>query len=114
MHSDFASSIIFSETGWFGGLPPFSGPEESGKTALFLRGSLSISLAEVPALSTSPNMAKSQEVLAMFTQPASSEWSNCEWAQPSGRAQRNSGLRLREPQEPMTADGIPLRNVVRF
>jgi hypothetical protein len=34
------------------------------KTSLFLRGSLSLSLAEVPALSTSPNMAKNPVYIA--------------------------------------------------
>jgi len=36
------------------------------KTAPLLRGSFSISLVEVPTLSTSPNMAKSQDVVTSF------------------------------------------------
>jgi hypothetical protein len=50
---------IFGETGWFGGLAMFSCPREGQENRLLLRGSLSISLVEVPVLSTSPNMAKS-------------------------------------------------------
>jgi hypothetical protein len=40
----------------------FSVQRMGGKTASFLREELSISLSEVPALSTSPNMAKSHEM----------------------------------------------------
>jgi hypothetical protein len=40
--------------------------ERVRRTALLLRGSLSIFLVEVPVLSTSPNVAKSQQVVARF------------------------------------------------
>jgi hypothetical protein len=40
----------------------FSVQRMGGKTASFLREEPSISLSEVPALSTSPNMAKSHEM----------------------------------------------------
>jgi hypothetical protein len=42
----------------------FSVQRTGGKTASFLREELSISLSEVPALSTSPNMAKSRMALS--------------------------------------------------
>ena len=40
---------------------------------LLLRAALSIFFVEGPTLSTSPNLAKSQEVLAMFGAPGISE-----------------------------------------
>jgi hypothetical protein len=46
-------------------LPRVPDSERIRKTASFLRGSFSIFLIEVPALTTSPNMAKSREVVAM-------------------------------------------------
>jgi hypothetical protein len=52
--------------GGLGVLPYVPVQRWGGKTALFLRGNFSIALGEAPARSTSPNMAKSQDVVAMF------------------------------------------------
>src|SRR4030095_6246731 len=45
---------------------------KGGKTAPLLRESSSMPLVEVPVLSTSPNVAKSQQVVAMFDPPTPS------------------------------------------
>jgi hypothetical protein len=53
---------IVDETGGVEVLPRVPVHETGRKTTLLLRGSLSMSLGEVPVLSTSPNMAKSHNV----------------------------------------------------